>query len=83
MSRVFYRAIFVGSLLIAAQAWATQLEEGDPVRNAQRMKDCIAQKIALKDGRTQHQIKRACVKAISDGTFKDRNISLDGMTIEK
>jgi hypothetical protein len=65
--------------LNALHAWANELEEGDPVRNAQRMKDCIAQHIAKHDRSTPAQMRRACVEAITDGTFKDPNISLDGM----
>jgi hypothetical protein len=66
-------------MMTAGRVSANDFEDGDPVRNAQRLKDCIVQNVARQDGRTRHQIKRACVKAINNGTFKDTDISLDGM----
>jgi hypothetical protein len=65
--------------LVAVHAFADQSEEHDPVRNAQRLKDCVAENVAKQDGRSQGAIKRACEKAIAEGTYHDPNISLDGM----
>lgn len=65
--------------LTAAHAIADQLEEQDPVRVAQRLKDCVAQNLAKRDGRTRTAIRQACAKAIADGSYHDPNISLDGM----
>ena len=72
-------SILIAGVLISEHALATEMEEGDPVRNAQRMKDCVARHIARNDGSSKRQIKRACVKEIEEGTFEDKNISLDGM----
>jgi hypothetical protein len=56
---------------------------GDPVRNAQRLKDCMAQHAeAARNGgptETERESADACIKAINDGDFKDANISLDGI----
>jgi hypothetical protein len=66
----------------ASRVMAAQLDDvGDPVRNAQRMEDCMAQyaETAKGDAATERQIANACIKAINDGSFRDKNISLDGM----
>jgi hypothetical protein len=77
----YLRGIFLGiSGLAAAHAFADQLEEHDPVRVAQRLKDCVAQNQAMHDGRTPEAIQQACKKAIAEGSYHDPNISLDGMT---
>jgi hypothetical protein len=65
--------------LAATHAFADQLEEHDPVRVAQRLKDCIAENIAKDDGRTRSTIRLACKRAVADGSYHDPNISLDGM----
>jgi hypothetical protein len=65
--------------LFVMSAAAGQSENHDPVRDAQRHKDCVAENIAKHDGRTQSAITAACDKAIADGTYQDPNISLDGM----
>lgn len=65
--------------IMSTHAFADQLEEHDPVRVAQRLKDCVAQNVAKHDGRTHSAIRRACRKAVARGDFKDPNISLDGM----
>lgn len=65
--------------LSAASAFADDSEEHDPVRDAQRHKDCIAENQAKQDGRSETAIERACDKAIADGSYHDPNISLDGM----
>jgi hypothetical protein len=65
--------------LTGACAFADQLEEHDPVRVAQRLKDCVAQNLAMHDGRTHAAIRRACKKSIAEGSYQDPNISLDGM----
>ncbi len=64
---------------MAAYAFADQLEEHDPVRVAHRIKDCVAQNLAMHDGRTNTAIRKACKKAIAEGSYDDPNISLDGM----
>jgi hypothetical protein len=66
--------------LTAAHAFADRLEDQDPVRDAQRLKDCVAQNLDLHDGRTEAAIRDACKTAIAAGSYKDPNISLDGMT---
>jgi hypothetical protein len=63
----------------AAHTFADQLEEHDPVRVAQRLKDCVAQNVAMQDGRTLTAIRQACKKAVAEGSYQDPNISLDGM----
>lgn len=83
MTRPIQSALMVLLALTAAHAWANEMEEGDPVRNAQRLKDCIAQHIARKDHMSRAQMRKACVEAITDGTYKDPNISLDGMIKQK
>ena len=65
--------------LTAAHAFADQLEEHDPVRVAQRLKDCVAQNLAMHDGRTPTAIRHGCKKAVAEGSYQDPNISLDGM----
>lgn len=83
MTRTMLSALIAALLLAASHTQANEMDEGDPVRNAQRMKDCIAQHIARHEHMTREQMRRACVKAITDGTYKDPNISLDGMIIQK
>lgn len=83
MARRVQSALIALLVLTAAHAWANEMEEGDPVRNAQRMKDCIAQHIARHDRMTRTQMRKACVEAITDGSYKDPNISLDGMIKKK
>jgi hypothetical protein len=79
MSR-FLRSILIGMTgMTAAYAFADQLEEHDPVRVAQRLKDCVAQNLAMHDGRTHTAIRQACKKAIAEGSYQDPNIGLDGM----
>jgi hypothetical protein len=56
-----------------------QSENHDPVRDAQRHKDCVAENVAKNDGRSESAIKAACDKAIADGSYHDPNISLDGI----
>jgi hypothetical protein len=68
--------------LAASRVLAAELDHvGDPVRNAQRLKDCVAlyAETARNQGLTDKQIADACINAINDGDFKDPNISLDGM----
>ena len=79
MTRPIQGVLFAVFVLTSAIAWANEMDEGDPVRNAQRMKDCIAQHIARHDHMTRTQMRRACLKAITESTYKDPNISLDGM----
>ena len=43
MARPVQSGVIALLVLTAAHAWANEMKEGDPVRNAQRMKDCIAQ----------------------------------------
>jgi hypothetical protein len=69
--------LFSGSILLAGIASADNV--GDPVRKAQMQKDCVAQQTAQNDGSTPKAIRKACRKSIADGTFNDKNISLDGM----
>lgn len=83
MTRPIQSILLAGLVMTAVHVWANEMEEGDPVRNAQRMKDCIAQHIARHDHMTRAQMRRACVEAITDGTYKDPNIKLDGMIKEK
>lgn len=68
--------------LTTSRVLAAELDDmGDPVRNAQRMKDCTAlhPETVGNEGLTKRQIADACTKAINDGDFHDANISLDGM----
>jgi hypothetical protein len=65
--------------LFAISAAVGQSEEHDPVRDAQRHKDCVAESKAKHDGRSESAIEAACDKAIADGSYDDPNISLDGM----
>jgi hypothetical protein len=68
--------------LTASRVLAADLDNvGDPVRNAQRLKDCIAlhAEAARNGAPTEREIADACIKAINDGDFKDANISLDGI----
>jgi hypothetical protein len=67
----------LGSLAISAAIG--QSEEHDPVRDAQRHKDCVSENTAKHDGRSQSEIRATCDKQIADGTYHDPNISLDGM----
>jgi len=79
MSR-YLQWVLIGTIGLSADyVSADQLEEHDPVRVVQRLKDCIAQNLAMQDGRTRGAIRRACKKAIAEGSYKDPNISLDGM----
>ncbi|MHB8476794.1 MAG: hypothetical protein ACYDBZ_10980 [Steroidobacteraceae bacterium] len=74
--------ILAVAALTASRALAANLDNvGDPVRNAQRLKDCTAlhAESVRNEGLTERQIAEACIKAINDGDFKDANISLDGM----
>ncbi len=72
--------VLIGILaLTAAHAFADQLEEQDPVRVAKKLKDCFAENVAKHDGRSESAIRRACRKAVADGSYSDPNISLDGM----
>jgi len=76
----YVRGVLIGMLaLSAAYASADELEEQDPVRVAQKLKDCFAENVAKHDGRSKSAIRRACRKAVADGTYSDPNISLDGM----
>ena len=73
--------ILAVTVLTASRVLAADLDNvGDPVRKAQRMKDCMAlhAETARNEGLTERQIADACIKAINDGDFKDPNISLDG-----
>ncbi len=79
MSRYLRIFLICTTGLTAAYAFADQLEEHDPVRVAQRLKDCVAQNRAMHDGRTYSAIQQACKKAIAEGSYQDPNISLDGM----
>lgn len=73
-------SVLIGIIgLTAAPAFADQLEEHDPVRVAQRIKDCMAENRAKHDGLEESAIRRACEKAVAEGTYADPNISLDGM----
>jgi hypothetical protein len=65
--------------VFAMSAAVGQSEEHDPVRDAQRRQDCVAENKAKHDGRSESSIIAACDKAIADGSYKDPNISLDGM----
>ena len=79
MSRSVRRAL-IGILgIMSAYAFADQLEEHDPVRVAQELKDCVAQNVAKHDGRAVAAIHEACRKAVAEGSYEDPNISLDGM----
>jgi hypothetical protein len=74
--------ILAVAALAASRVLAARLDNvGDPVRNAQRMKDCTAlhAETARNEGLTERQIADVCIKAINDGDFKDANISVDGM----
>jgi hypothetical protein len=79
--------ILAVAALAASRVLAADLDNvGDPVRNAQRLKDCIAlhaeaarAEAARNGGPTEREIADACIKAINDGDFKDANISLDGI----
>jgi len=74
--------ILAVAALTASRILAANLGHvGDPVRNAQRLKDCTAlhAEADRNEGLTERQIADACIKAINDGDFKDANISLDGM----
>jgi hypothetical protein len=74
--------ILAVAALTASRVLAADLDNvGDPVRNAQRLKDCMAlhAEAARKGGLTEREIADACIKAINDGDFKDASISLDGM----
>ncbi len=76
----YVRGLLIGMLaLTAAHAFADELEEQDPVRVAQKLKDCFAENVAKHDGRSESAIRRACRKAVAQGTYQDPNISLDGM----
>jgi cytochrome c-type biogenesis protein CcmH/NrfF len=76
----YLRGVLIGMLaLTAAQAFADELEEQDPVRVAQKLKDCFAENVAKHDGRSAAAIRKACKKAVADGSYSDPNISLDGM----
>ena len=65
--------------IMSTYAFADQLEEHDPVRVAQELKDCVAQNVAKQDGRTPAAIHEACRKAVAEGSYEDPNISVDGM----
>jgi hypothetical protein len=65
--------------LFAISAAVGQSQERDPVRDAQRHKDCVSENKAKHDGRSESAIKAACDKAIADGSYHDPNIGLDGM----
>jgi hypothetical protein len=74
--------ILAFAALTAPRVLAAKLDDvGDPVRNAQRMKDCTAlhAEPVRNEGLTKRQIADFCIKAINDGDFNDANISLDGM----
>jgi hypothetical protein len=74
--------ILAVAALTASRVLAADLDNAeDPVRNAQRLKDCMAlhAEAARNGGLTEREIADACIKAINDGDFKDANISLDGM----
>lgn len=74
------RGLLLGLVILtAAPAFADDLEEQDPVRVAEKLKDCTAENLAKHDGRTKAQIRRACRKAIADGSYSDPNLTLDGM----
>jgi hypothetical protein len=74
------RGLLIGiTLLAAAPAFADDLEEQDPVRVAEKLKDCTAENLAKHDGRSKAEIRRACRKAIADGSYSDPNLTLDGM----
>jgi hypothetical protein len=74
--------ILAVAALAASHVLAADLDNvGDPVRNAQRLKDCMVlhAEAARNGGSTEREIADACIKAINDGDFKDANISLDGI----
>ncbi len=74
--------ILAVAALTTSRVVAAELDDvGDPVRNAQRLKDCVARyaETTRNKGLTGRQIIDACIKAINDRDFKDGNISLDGM----
>jgi hypothetical protein len=78
--RQSHRSILIAMLgLFAISAAVGQSEDRDPVRDAQRHKDCVSENIAKHDGRSESAIEAACDKAIADGSYHDPNISLDGM----
>ena len=78
--RQLQRGLLIGLIaLAAAPAIADDLEEQDPVRVAEKLKDCTAENMAKHDGRTRAQIRRACRKAVADGTYSDPHLTLDGM----
>lgn len=80
MSRCLRGFLIAMAGITASHAFADQLEEHDPVRVAQRLKDCVVQNLAKHDGRTHTAIRHACKKAVAEGSYQDPNISLDGMT---
>ena len=76
-------APWAAAVFLAGAVALAEDHEGDPVRRAKLMQDCIADYAAKNsDGKSAKEIERQCRKAVANGDYEDPNITLDGMIKE-